>query len=84
MVTATFMDGTVEMGNLLIGAEGAHSPTREFLVGAERAALIQSPIVGTICMTKLPAESSLKLKEIHDRFILSFHPKGYTSSFTRQ
>lgn len=32
-ITITFDDGTQATGNLLVGAEGAHSPTREYLVG---------------------------------------------------
>lgn len=62
---------------MLIGTEGAHSLTREFLVGREDAALIPSPIVGTVSITKLTREAALKIREMHYRYVLYFHPKGY-------
>lgn len=74
VATASFEDGLEEKGNLLVGAEGARSITREFLVGKE-GALIQSPFVATAIMTKLPAEATLKFNEMHYRYTLSLHPK---------
>jgi len=76
IVTATFEDGTVERGNLLVGAEGAHSSTREFLLGKEKGALIPTPLVSTVAMTRLPAEAALKMRAIHYRYTVNFHPNG--------
>lgn len=75
-VTLTFEDGTQETGNLLIGAEGAHSPTREFLFGAEKAALIPSPVVASVTICKISREASLKLRDLHSRYLITFHPNG--------
>ncbi|KAL3417966.1 hypothetical protein PVAG01_10975 [Phlyctema vagabunda] len=77
MVTATFSDGTRERGNLLFGTEGAHSPTREFLVGSERARLIPSPVVGSVAITHMPREAALKIRAIHPRHVIGLHPVGY-------
>jgi len=75
-VTAIFEDGTKETGNLLIGAEGAHSPTREFLLGPVEAALIKSPVVASVTITTLSREAALALRALHQRYLITFHPNG--------
>ncbi|PMD32036.1 FAD/NAD(P)-binding domain-containing protein [Hyaloscypha variabilis F] len=75
-VTITFTDGTKATGNLLIGAEGAHSVVREYLFGAEEAALIPSPVVASVTICKISREASLKLRALHPRYIITFHPNG--------
>ncbi|TVY21659.1 FAD-dependent monooxygenase cctM [Lachnellula arida] len=75
-VTVTFEDGTRETGNLLIGAEGAHSITREFLLGPEEAALLQSPCVASVTITKLGRDAAIALRALHPRYTISFHPDG--------
>lgn len=70
------MDGSQESGHLLIGAEGAHSPTREFLLGPKDAALIQSKAVASVTVTKLSREASINLRKLHQRYMISFHPNG--------
>jgi len=75
-VTVTFTDGTKETGNLIIGTEGAHSPTREFLLGAKEAELLQSQIVANVAITKLDREAAIALRKLHPRYIISFHPNG--------
>ncbi|TVY41155.1 FAD-dependent monooxygenase [Lachnellula occidentalis] len=75
-VTVTFEDGTTETGNLLIGAEGAHSITREFLLGTEEAALLQSPCVASVTITKLDRDAAIALRALHPRYTISFHPDG--------
>jgi len=75
-VTVTFEDGTKETGNLLVGAEGAHSITREFLVGPEEASLLQSPCVASVTITKLGREAAIALRALHPRYTISFHPNG--------
>lgn len=75
-VTAIFTDGTQETGDLLIGAEGAHSLTREYLVGKEEAQLIPSEVVASFSLTKLDKEISLSLRNVHPRYCVLFHPNG--------
>ena len=75
-VTVTFNDGTKETGNLVIGTEGAHSPTREFLLGSREAELLKSPIVASVTITKLGREAAIALRSLHPRYTISFHPNG--------
>ncbi|TAQ87030.1 hypothetical protein B7494_g4654 [Chlorociboria aeruginascens] len=75
-VTITFTDGTKATGNLLIGADGAHSVVREYLFGVEEAASIPSPVVASATICKISREASLKLRALHPRYIITFHPNG--------
>jgi 2-polyprenyl-6-methoxyphenol hydroxylase-like FAD-dependent oxidoreductase len=75
-VTVTFTDGTKETGNLLVGAEGAHSYTREWLVPGEEGKLLQSPCVASVTITKLGRQASINLRKLHPRYTISFHPNG--------
>lgn len=77
VATATFEDGSVEHGDLLIGAEGAHSVVRESLFGPEKAALQMSPLVASAVIAKLPRDAALKFREIARRLMVVFHPDGY-------
>jgi 2-polyprenyl-6-methoxyphenol hydroxylase-like FAD-dependent oxidoreductase len=77
VATAIFEDGTREVGNLLIGAEGAHSKVRSFLLGSERSALQMSSIISSATITKLPAEAALRFSDMHPRFMILLHPNGY-------
>ena len=80
-VTATFEDGTSETGDMLIGAEGAHSVVREYLVGRDTAALVPSHVVATASIVQLPREPVNKFREYcpDNRMFILFHPEG---SFT--
>ncbi|PQE18137.1 fad binding domain-containing protein [Rutstroemia sp. NJR-2017a BBW] len=75
-VTLTFEDGTQEAGCLLIGAEGAHSLTREYLLGKDEAQLIDSDVVVTVALTTLNKEASLALRKMHRRYCIVVHPNG--------
>lgn len=75
--TATFEDNTSSTGDLLIGAEGAHSVVRNFLVGPEKGAAISLPLVASATMAKLPKSAALKFKEYANRLMVLFHPLGY-------
>jgi 2-polyprenyl-6-methoxyphenol hydroxylase-like FAD-dependent oxidoreductase len=76
-VTVTFEDGSQEIGNLLIGTDGAHSRVREYLLGKEKAALISSPIVASATISRLPEQVVGTLRELHPRYCIAFHPDGY-------
>lgn len=76
VATAIFEDGTREVGNLLIGAEGAHSKVRSFLLGPERSALQMSPVVSSTAIAKLPAEAAMRFSDMHPRYVLLPHPNG--------
>jgi 2-polyprenyl-6-methoxyphenol hydroxylase-like FAD-dependent oxidoreductase len=60
-VTATFTDGSHAKGNLLIGADGTKSIVRQFLFGAEEAALIPSHVVMSAVIRTLSKETAVKL-----------------------
>jgi 2-polyprenyl-6-methoxyphenol hydroxylase-like FAD-dependent oxidoreductase len=75
-ITITFEDGTHARGNLLIGAEGAHSPTREFLLGVKDATLIPSPIVASVSLCKISRQAAQKLRALNSKYVITFHPKG--------
>ncbi|KAK4664677.1 uncharacterized protein QC763_507210 [Podospora pseudopauciseta] len=77
-MTIAFEDGTSETGTLLIGAEGAHSPTREFLFrrSPHEAALLSCPIVTTATLTTFPKEIAGELAKLHLKHIITFDPAG--------
>ncbi|KAK7052880.1 hypothetical protein VNI00_004200 [Paramarasmius palmivorus] len=81
IVTATFEDGTKEQGGLLIGADGAHSKVRDFLLGPEKSALKRNPLVLTYVTTTLPEEAIAQVRKLHNRMSVAFHPAGIFTFF---
>ena len=75
-VTVHFEDGTRETGDLLIGAEGAHSLTREYLLGKDAAQLLPLDYVASYALTTLGKESTLALRRLHPRYTAQVHPDG--------
>ncbi|KAL9640248.1 MAG: hypothetical protein Q9164_000394 [Protoblastenia rupestris] len=75
-VTLHFEDGTRETGDLLIGAEGAHSLTREYLLGKDAAQLLPLDYVASYALTTLGKESTLALRRLHPRYTAQVHPDG--------
>ncbi|KAK7540728.1 uncharacterized protein J3D65DRAFT_250740 [Phyllosticta citribraziliensis] len=75
-VTASFADGTQHTATLLVGAEGAHSPTREYLLGPEKGKLLYSDIVMASSLIKLPADKVRELQALHERITCALHPNG--------
>lgn len=68
-----------ETGNLVIGAEGAHSVVREYLFGKEKSKLEGTPIVATLAVARLSAEAIARYQNYGSRMMLMFHPSGYFS-----
>ncbi|KAL2016598.1 hypothetical protein VTK56DRAFT_3255 [Thermocarpiscus australiensis] len=77
-VTALFEDGTVEHGDLLIGADGAHSVTRQWLFQSspQEAALQEVPISYFATLCKLGREMALAVREIHPTYSMTMNPNG--------
>lgn len=74
---AMFEDGSEAVGDLIVGADGAHSKVRDSLLGPEKAALHSLPLVGSSIITTLPAALATKFRDTIDPIIaLSYHPLG--------
>jgi 2-polyprenyl-6-methoxyphenol hydroxylase-like FAD-dependent oxidoreductase len=81
-VTAHFENGTAVTGSLIVGAEGANSKVREYLLGPENAALQTLPLgIGTVA--SLPAEISRKVRGVNDLYSVSYHPEGICTFVSR-
>lgn len=63
-------------GNLLIGADGANSKVRDFLLGTSKAALKPLAILGCGALETLPADISRKIRVINDLYFVTYHPEG--------
>ncbi len=85
-VTATFTDGTTESGTLLIGAEGAHSVTRNWLFQAcpSDTSLHDIPISSFCTLTKFPRELASTLRALHPIYSMALDPSGQMTWFSIQ
>ncbi|KAL8990068.1 MAG: hypothetical protein Q9169_008213, partial [Polycauliona sp. 2 TL-2023] len=75
-VTVRFEDDTTVTGNLLVGADGANSRVRQFLLGKEKAALQPLALFGCGAVETLPASISRKIRDINDLYFVAYHPEG--------
>ena len=83
-VAATFADGTTEGGTLLIGAEGAHSRTRDwqFQASPQVAALQTVPISSFVALTKFNRELASSLRNIHPTYCTALNPSNVLTFFS--
>jgi 2-polyprenyl-6-methoxyphenol hydroxylase-like FAD-dependent oxidoreductase len=83
-VTATFTDGTTLSGRILVGADGAHSTTRELLVGQSLAQVKRLPFAATFIQAQYTREQALFLRSFHPLYLASPHPNGLFAFFGLQ
>jgi 2-polyprenyl-6-methoxyphenol hydroxylase-like FAD-dependent oxidoreductase len=65
-VVVRFTDGTEEGGNLLIGADGAHSVVRNFLFqcSPQHVELLDSPVVSSATLAKFDGDVALEVRDL--------------------
>jgi 2-polyprenyl-6-methoxyphenol hydroxylase-like FAD-dependent oxidoreductase len=84
IVMATFADGTSDWGNLLIGADGAHSVTRKclFTSSPQDGALLQSPVFTSTTLSTFDPDIAVALRKLNTQFCLTFSPSGLYTWFS--
>ncbi|KAK4444712.1 FAD/NAD(P)-binding domain-containing protein [Podospora aff. communis PSN243] len=77
-VTAIFTDGTEEKGDLVIGAEGAHSVVRDFLFEStpEDGKLLSSPIVASATVGTMDPEVALAVRKVSNLCHITLDKNG--------
>jgi 2-polyprenyl-6-methoxyphenol hydroxylase-like FAD-dependent oxidoreductase len=80
-VTAHFADGATTVGQMLIGADGARSMTRQLLLGAELGGIDRLPYAATFVQCRFTKEQALHLRSFHPLFLASAHPNDTFAFF---
>ena len=73
-VRVDFVDGSHAIGDVVVGADGAKSQLREFILGAEAAQLTSAPVNLFNFSHKFPADLALRIRAHNDLFMTSIHP----------
>jgi len=78
IVEATFTDGTTDSGNLIIGADGAHSAVRDFLFASSPNdnKMLTCPIVVSSCITTLDPQVALNIRKLNPTYYMTLDPTG--------
>lgn len=84
IVTLFFNDGSAASGRLVIGADGAHSTTRQHLLGSSLGSIRHLPYVATFIQAKFTAKQALYLRQFHPLYLPGVHPSGYFCFFGMQ
>jgi len=83
-VTATFEDGTIVTGRILVGADGARSSVRSLIAGPDAAQITRLPFAATFVQARYSREQALFLRSLHPLYLAAPHPVGLFSFFGLQ
>ncbi|MCJ1450211.1 hypothetical protein MMC28_000540 [Mycoblastus sanguinarius] len=76
LVTVKFFDGSMVTGTALIGADGARSAIRNFLLGHEKAALSITPYIASrVQVQYAKAEQAIAVRQLHAFHAMGIHRK---------